>query len=85
MTNKIIQFLAVKYPLPIFGILGSLVLIAGIVMLVYILGMSQVPLGFAILTMAFCLSGVFLILVSIILFALSELRQKILKEKWYNS
>ena len=85
MTNKIIQFLAVKYPLPIFGISGIAILCIGLVMLVNLLKITEPSMSLMILTMSVCICGIVLILTSIILFALSELRYAIQKEKWYNS
>ncbi|MBR6612095.1 MAG: hypothetical protein IKK93_07665 [Campylobacter sp.] len=85
MTNKIIRLCAFEYPLPIFGILGLIVLVIGLAMLASILNMAEITVSFAVLTLAMCISGVIFILAGIILFALSELRKNILKEKWYNS
>ena len=85
MVNKIVQFIAVEHPLSIFGISGIAVFIIGLIMLSNLLTMTEPLLGFAIFTIAVCLSGVVLILSSFILFALSELRTTILKERWYRS
>ena len=85
MANKVIQFIAVDYPLPIFGLSGIVVFIIGLVMLTKLFSMTSPTISFAIFTMTVCISAVILILGAFILFALSELRRHILKKEWYNS